>query len=158
LAEEIKMKTLVVYYSRTGNTKKIGDEIAGDLKCDIDEITEKKKRNGMLGFVMSGREAVRKTTPKINPAKFKPEEYDLVIIGTPNWATTIASPVRTYITMNKFKDVAFFCTQGSGKDQGLFKKMEEVAGKKPVATLRLSTKQVQSGDYDIDKFLESIRT
>ena len=34
------MKQLVVYYSRTGNTKKIGQEIATALGADLDEIVD----------------------------------------------------------------------------------------------------------------------
>ena len=38
------MNTLVVYYSRTGNTKAIGEAIAEALNADIDEIIDLKKR------------------------------------------------------------------------------------------------------------------
>jgi len=48
------MKTLVAYYSRTGNTKKVAVEIAKNLKADIDEIIDKKDRSGMIGWIIGG--------------------------------------------------------------------------------------------------------
>jgi flavodoxin len=43
------MKTLVVYYSRTGTTRKVAEAIAGILRCDIEEVVDTKKRSGILG-------------------------------------------------------------------------------------------------------------
>ena len=36
------MRTLVVYYSRTGNTKFVAEKIAEYLKADLCEVVEKK--------------------------------------------------------------------------------------------------------------------
>ena len=54
------MKILVVFYSRTGNTKKIGEEISKNLKSDIDEIIDQKSRNGAIGFLTGGIDAMKK--------------------------------------------------------------------------------------------------
>ena len=40
------MKILVAYYSRTGTTRKVAETIAGILKCDIEEVLDKKSRFG----------------------------------------------------------------------------------------------------------------
>ena len=37
------MKTLVVYYSRTGNTKYVAEKIAENLGAEICEVVDKKK-------------------------------------------------------------------------------------------------------------------
>ena len=54
------MKTLVVLYSRTGTTKKVGEEIAAALKADVEEIIDTKKRSGPIGYVQAGRDAMKK--------------------------------------------------------------------------------------------------
>ena len=79
------MKILVTFYSRTGNTRKIGNEIAEKLKADADEVVDKKPRGGVKGYLFAGRDAMKKKLAEIEYRK-DPAEYDLVIIGIPVWA------------------------------------------------------------------------
>ena len=155
-----KMKTLVVYYSRTGVTKKVGKAIARLLKCDFEEIIDTKNRAGPIGFIISGKDAGRRNLTKIKPIKKDPSKYGLVIIGTPVWVYNMAPAIRTYINQNKkkFKKVAFFCTLGSSGDDKAFKEMQKLS-KKPAATLSLKTKEVKKGDYifKVEKFVKSVK-
>ena len=153
------MKTLIVYYSRTGTTKKVGENIANILKCDSEEIFDTKNRSGALGYIGSGRDAMLKKLTKLKFIQRNPNLYDLVIIGGPVWAFTVSAPVRTYITENKFKNVAFFCTQGGRGAEKAFSEMEKLAGRKPKALLVLRTKEVLDENY-LDKvkaFVEKIK-
>lgn len=59
------MKTLVVFYSRTGNTKKMAKILAKELHADIDEIVDLKNRKGILGYIFSGRDAMKQLKTKI---------------------------------------------------------------------------------------------
>ncbi len=82
-------KKLIVYFSKSGNTKKLAEMIqaavGGDM-CDID-------------------------APKPDFAA-----YDLIFLGTPNYAATVAEPMATYIKGIDLtgKTVAPFCTHGMG--------------------------------------------
>lgn len=143
------MKKLVVYYSRTGTTRKVAEEIAKSTKCDIDEITDNIKRAGPIGYIRCGKEAMKKSLPKINTNK-DPRGYDLVMIGTPIWGWNMASPVRSYISKNKFKEVAFFATQGGSGAKKAFKEMSEITGKNPKKTLILKTEEVAKNEF-VDK-------
>ncbi len=106
------MKILVAYYSRTGTTRKVAEAIAGILKCDIEEVIDKKSRSGALGWLKSGRDAGSKKLTTIEETKNDPGLYDVVAIGTPVWNGTMSTPIRTYIVQHResFKKVAFFCT------------------------------------------------
>jgi len=44
------MKPRVVYYSRTGTTRKVGEAIARALNCDSEEITEKREEQALSAF------------------------------------------------------------------------------------------------------------
>ena len=59
------MKALVVYYSRTGNTKHVAEMIAGALKADLEELVDKRGREGFLGYLRSGRDAIRDKTTEL---------------------------------------------------------------------------------------------
>ncbi|MEM2088475.1 MAG: flavodoxin [Thermoproteota archaeon] len=142
------MKQLVAYYSRTGTTRKVAEAIVEVLKCDVEEIRDLKNRAGVLGWLSSGMDATLKRLTEIEELQKPPENYSVTIIGTPVWNNTVSTPIRTYIVKygNRFKQVAFFCTQYSSKSNAL-KDMEVLCGKKPVATLMLSRRQVESGEY-----------
>ena len=135
------MKSLITYYSKTGNTKKIASEIAKILKADVDEIIDLKKRAGFFGFLIAGKDALFKKTTKINFKK-NPTNYDLVVIGTPIWAGTITPAVRTYLKNNKFKKLAFFSTCANKNKKG-FQQME-LLSKKPLVMLDLPAKEIKN--------------
>jgi flavodoxin len=80
------MKALLVYYSRTGNTHMIANTISESIKCDMEEIVEKDKRKGIIGYIKSGYQASRGKVVHIEDSKYEVSDYDLLIIGTPVWA------------------------------------------------------------------------
>ena len=143
------MKTLVVYYSRTGTTKKIGEEIAKKLRADVEEIRDTVDRKGVWGWLISGRDAMKRRLTKLHRPSKNPANYELVIIGTPVWAGNVSVPVRTYLAAfkDKFKKVAFFCTLGSKGDKRTFSEMEKVIAAEPVATLAIATKETAVNTY-----------
>jgi len=153
------MKTLVVFYSRTGNTRLVAEAIAEDLNADTEEIRDKKNRMGAFGFLRSGYEAIFKKLTDIYPISRNPEEYDMVVVGSPVWARRISSPIRTYMALNgrKIKKIAFFCTYGinSGK---IFRQMEKLS-KQPIATLNVKEEEVKSGEYlkKVKEFTKNIK-
>lgn len=138
----MKQKILVTYYSRTGYTKKVAEQIAKNLKADIDEIIdEKDRKRKIIGWLISGKDAVQKNLTKIKFSK-DPKKYDIVIIGTPNWASTMTPAIRTYLTQNKLNNVAFFCTYG-GNSGHIFQDLEELSSK-PTTVLGLKDKEIES--------------
>jgi menaquinone-dependent protoporphyrinogen IX oxidase len=146
------MKVLVVYYSRTGTTKKVGENIAFWLKARREEIIDGKDRKGPIGYIKAGRDASAKKFTKISKAEWDPREFNMIIIGTPIWAWTIAPAIRTYIEQHKDvlkdKELGFFCTMGSNGDKNAFKVMETLIGRKPKATLSLKTRDVVQSNYE----------
>jgi len=152
------MKTLIAFYSRTGTTKKAALEIAKLLKADVDEIIDKKDRSGAMGWLYAGGDATLSKLTEIKKPKKNPGKYDLVVIGTPIWSFNMTPAVRTYISKNKFKKVAFFCTEGGSGSRRAFKAMHEVSGKNPLAHLVLRTKEVWKGNIKekIKEFAEKL--
>jgi len=153
------MKILVVYYSRTGVTKKIADYVAKKISAEIEEIKDTISRAGALGYMMAGRDATLRRLTKLETPKLNPSDFDLVIIGTPIWSWNMSTPVRTYLEeyKNQFKQAAFFCTMGGSGDERAFKEMGEIIGKEPVATLGLKTVEamkdeiIEKADYFCQK-------
>lgn len=141
-------KILIVYYSRTGATKKIAEYLRTMLSCDVEEVIDRKIRKGILAFFCAGKDAILRNTTSIHEVKLNPEEYDIIIIGSPVWASHVVPAVRTYIGKykEKFKKVAFFCTHTSkaGKANKIFSDMEFLCGKKPIGQLKILKKDLES--------------
>jgi len=156
------MKSLIVYYSRTGTTKKVADKLADKLKADKEEIIDLKNRKGAVGYIIGGKDAMTKKLTKINELKKNPENYDLLIIGTPVWAFTMAPAIRTFLIKIKDynKKIALFFTAGSSGMKKTLTQMKELLPKsKLTATLALTTSEVVNKGYDkkLDIFIKNLK-
>jgi flavodoxin len=155
------MRFLVVYYSRTGNTKKVAEVISRTLSCDIEELNDEQKRKGFIGYMRSGREAMKKEKITLSELKNQPKNYDLVIIGTPIWAFTMSSPIRTFLEQYKadLPKVAFFSTSDSTPGEKTFSYMQEVCGKQPQNILSVTKKDLTTDIYkeQIKQFINKLQ-
>lgn len=113
------MKALVVYYSRTGNTKKVATAIANGFKCDIEEIKDTKNRSGIWGWLMSGRDASKKLLTNIKDVEKDLDSYDIVIIGGPIWAWNLSAPVRTFLSKyaHQIRSAAFSVPRAAAEER-----------------------------------------
>ena len=155
------MKRLVTYYSRTGTTKQIGEEIAAALGADLDAILDQKSRKGVLGWLRAGRDSQTDKMTEIKVQK-NPNDYDMIIIGTPIWANNLTPAVRTYLTKYslKGKKVAFFTTQGGDEPKTALAEMKELAVESDIiATLSIKQDDVKASRYEakLSAFLERLQ-
>ncbi|HWS48845.1 MAG TPA: hypothetical protein VN174_02255 [Candidatus Methanoperedens sp.] len=152
------MKTLVVFYSRTGNTKKMGQLIAKKLDADLDEIIDNKNRKGILGFIFGGRDALREYLTDISFSK-NPSNYDLVIVGTPVWAGSSTPAFRTYLTENKniIKKAAVFVTSGGDTVAKTVTVFEKITGKNCLASVGWTNAEINQNNIDtkLNNFVNS---
>jgi hypothetical protein len=93
-------KILVVGYSRSGTTETVAREVAKALGADFDRIEDTASRAGVLGFIGGVWEAVARGVPAIRTRR-DPADYDLVVLASPTWAGTMASPMRAYLLMHR---------------------------------------------------------
>jgi flavodoxin len=155
------MKTLILFYSRTGTTKIVAEKMAAALSSEIEEVIDKKDRSGPIGYFTGGRDAFKKSLTNIGPIKNEITAYDLIIIGTPVWAGTMAPAIRTLIMAHKqnFKKLAFFTTQGGERVQKVLGDMEVLTGVKPEETMILTTREVKKNEADgkIAGYIEKLK-
>ncbi len=111
------MRTLVVYYTRTGNARFMAETIASELGADIEEVIDLKNRQGKLAFLPAGRDAMRGKETEIAQTKKAPADYDLLAIGQPVWAGSPTPAIRTYVNKNDLsgKKVALFFSDSNGQ-------------------------------------------
>ena len=90
---------LCLYYSRTGTTRTVMEQIAELLEAELVEITDGKNRMGIIGYLGSGLDAMKKTPEELLPFKTaKPlSAYTHVILATPVWAGRCSSITRSFL-------------------------------------------------------------
>lgn len=117
------MKTAIVYYSMSGNTRQTAEEIAAKIGADLIRIDPVKEypSKGLSKFLWGGKSAVMGDKPALLPYYFD-GSYERIILGTPVWASSFTPPLRTFISENseklKGKEIAaFFCYSGGGADK-----------------------------------------
>lgn len=140
------MKTLVVYYSRSGSTQRVAQTLAKNLSADMEEIIDLTPRSGAAGWLRAGRDATLKRETPIQGLTKLPDDYELVIVGTPVWAFNVTPAIRTFLREYgpRCRRVAFFCVMGGSGNIRTFRTMTELAGKQPLATLAMREDQARA--------------
>ena len=83
------MKTAIVFYSMHGNVRYVAEKVAKETGADLIELIPKKAYpdKGMRQFIWGGSAVTFKKKPDLEPYTFDASKYDMVIIGTPVWAS-----------------------------------------------------------------------
>lgn len=123
------MKKAVVFYSLSGNTQAAAKEIAEVIGADLIELklvkpfpTEKSKQ-----LALGGMQAMFGMKPAIQELSKNIKEYDVLILGTPIWAGTIAAPVHSFLNKYQVLDkiVAVFTFSGGGDNKRCIAKLSK---------------------------------
>ena len=126
------MKKLVIYYSFEGNTELLAKNIVEVTGADLLKLELKQdvKSHGFMKFFWGGKQVVMKEKPELLPLDKNPEDYDLIVIGTPVWSFTFAPALRTFFSSVNLagKKVALFCSHEGGPKETLGNMKKELEG------------------------------
>ena len=147
------MKTLLVYYSYTGNTKIIADMIKEKLECDVIELKPKnpfleEDYQAIVDQYQSNESS--KECVEIEDINIDLSNYDKVIIGTPVWWYTITPVIREFLKNNNLsqKQVYAFATNAGWLGR-TFKEIESYCNVKKELNVQFAE------DYREHKYLTS---
>lgn len=151
-------KTLVLYYSLTGNTKMVAEEIAHRLGADIEEITcvNPYDTNFQTCIERSMQEREAGVLPEINPVKADLSKYDVIFIGYPVWFGTYAPPIATWLNSVDLsgKKVVLFCTFGSGGlESSQFNFMEQQPNAEVLGGYGVRAARLDAMPKEVEQFL-----
>lgn len=112
------MKVLVAYYSYSGNTRTVAQQIQHATNGDIFEIEVvtpyPSDYQGLLD--QAKKEINNNEKPALKAMPENLAQYDVILVGSPNWWSTIAPPVATFLANANLtgKTVGIFVTHGGG--------------------------------------------
>ena len=157
-------KTLVVYFSASGNTEAVANKLAENLGADIFEITPVDEYTSEdLDWTDDNSRVTREHEDEsLRNVELESttvdnwEDYDTVLIGYPIWWGIAAWPVDTFVKANDFngKTVIPFCTStssGLGQSGDLLE--EEANGGNWQEGQRFRS---NPSDSDIDEWTQSL--
>lgn len=108
------MKTMVIYYSQTGQSKRIAEIAAEKLHADLAEIKTIRFYDEDMWKADTETKAERNAgkLPELKGALPEIAGYDTVILGGPVWGQTIFNPMLAYMRKTDFsgKAVSSFWT------------------------------------------------
>ena len=110
LSTDARAKTLVVYYSYTGNCREIVTTLTSQIEADVLEIqpAEKGLKYEANGYALGTQllNAIKanpnnaSSYPAIDPVTTSLNEYETIIIVTPLWWSQMAAIMQTYLFNN----------------------------------------------------------
>jgi hypothetical protein len=138
---------LIVFYSRSGYTRRGAQALAQESHADIEEIRPLRDYPGPRGIARAIFDTLLRRQPALEPLRHCPADYQTVLIGTPVWAGRIAPPVRSFVATYAAgcRRLAAFCTMG-GKDGGtVLDALSALAGKPLAWRTALSDAEIDAG-------------
>ena len=99
-----KSKAIILYYSRTGDTRVVAKTIREALDCDLQEIKDLKDRSGLKGFWGGMKDVTDKVKSEIKPETLNLDAYDLIFICSPTWGMHFSPAITTFMSTMDFKD------------------------------------------------------
>ena len=120
------MKTLIVYYSMSGNTAYAAERIAARIGADTLRLvpTKEYRNKGLKKFLQGGKSVLLAEKPPLEEYDVDLSRYGHIVFGFPVWAASFAPPLRTFIAAHRGKlrrkqVIAFACQKSSGAEKAL---------------------------------------
>ncbi len=112
------MKPLIVYYSYSGITKRLAEDIALITDGKLRELKPEKPYSFSYNTAIKElrQEIDRGYCPPLIEGAESVDDEELIFIGSPNWIRTFAPPVLSFLRAVdlKGKTIIPFCTHGGG--------------------------------------------
>ena len=133
-------KTLVAFFSASGNTKRVAEKLAAAIDSDLYEI---KPAVPYTSADLNWRDRHSRSSVEMNDPSSRPEladyhvniaGYDRIFLGFPIWWYTAPTVVRSFLESYDFtgKTIILFATSGGS---GLGKTAKELASSCPGAAI-----------------------
>lgn len=155
-------KILVAYFSWSGNTKAVAEEIHKQVGGDIVEIVPATPYSETYSVTVAKAKAEQAANarPAISTKIADFDKYDVVFLGYPNWWGSFPMPVATFVETYKLdgQTVAPFFTHGGGGEQRCLSDLQKLTpNAKFTQDLVLSGSSAKNAQGQIKSWLDSLQ-
>lgn len=110
---------LIAYFSWGGNTRGVAEEIERQTGADVFEITLETPYSTDYNTVLEQAQHDQniQARPVISSHVENMEDYDVILLGYPNWWASIPMPIASFLEEYDFsgKTIIPFCSHGGGR-------------------------------------------
>ncbi|MCQ2959293.1 MAG: hypothetical protein MJ198_03775 [Bacteroidales bacterium] len=151
-------KILVLYYSQTGATKTVAEEIKQQLNADIEAIEIENPYDGNYKETIDRciQEIESGTVPNTKALQSNINDYDIIFLGYPVWFGTYAQPIAGLVKNESFegKKIVTFCTFGSGGLQASTENLKQALPKAEIIEgYGVRNARIEKSSAEINRFL-----
>ena len=160
------VRSIVVYFSCTGNTKAVAEEVAAQTGSELHEIVpEEPYTEEDLNYDNDNcRANIEMNDPESRPAISNTienfSEYDTIYIGYPIWWGSLPRIMNTFLDTYDFsgKTIVPFCTSGSSSISQSVSVIREAEPEAQIKKgLQISSAGADDSSYEVRKWLEEIK-
>jgi flavodoxin len=112
-------KILIVHFSWAGNTRKIAEKIHARVGGDLVELKTITPYSSNYNTVLdqARKEQSQQARPALRTCIENIEQYNIIILGYPNWWASIPMPIATFLETYDLsgKKIIPFCSHGGGR-------------------------------------------
>ena len=112
-------KVLIAFFSWSGNTRGIAREIQRQTGADMLELEPVRPYSDDYNTVLMEAQADqhKQARPALLNLPKSIDEYDVILLGYPNWWASIPMPIATFLESYDFsgKTIVSFCSHGGGR-------------------------------------------
>lgn len=158
------MTRAIVYYSRTGTSRKVAEALAARTGWPLAEVADATSRAGLPGDLRCVVDALLRRRVAYRYGGPPLQECDHVVVIAPVWIGRLAAPMRSFLAASAASKplharVSAVCVMAA---RGGFRAEADVAqltGQNPAPALLLLERDVLSGEAaaDIDEFVRALR-
>lgn len=158
-SKEQGAKQLVLYYSQTGATQTVAQELQKALGADIEAIELVNPYSGTYAETIErvGKERQNGELPALKPLKADLSKYEVIYLGYPIWYGTYAMPIASLVNEHDFegKKIVTFCTFGSGGLEPAIEDLKKALPKAEIAELGFGIRnaRVAATAKELNRFL-----
>jgi len=156
------MKIAVVFYSFDGNCAFAAEQIGALLKADLIPIqtVDQKKRRGFFKMIWGGAQVMFGKLPPLKPVNFDPSAFDLIILGSPVWASSPAPAIKSFLSQAKLggKKIALFMCHAGGMGDAMVKFKSMLKDSNVVSEIDFTTplKNKETAKQQIEEWVKTI--
>lgn len=134
---------LVVFYSRTGNSRRVAELLATLRGWPLGEITDAQPR-GVLRCLL---DSLLQRKPEIRYEGPNPSNFRTVVLISPIWAWRLAGPMRSFIASHRsgLRRVAVVSTMGGSGAPNAEREVAQLLGRPPILAAAFTERAIQDG-------------